>query len=307
MVFLFLFLYETPTIYFSRSYLSTTKSQHKINGSKCTSIVSTRQFGSLYFTMLAIQLSKRHRLEGPDKLVWIICIIIGAIIIATTVLLIFHYHRRGRRGRTVEQYQQACSRESGLNLVDEWERRGRFGAHPDLLLEEEMQRIAMIRKSQQSRASDYYNNTSSSSGGLPDQNNQTQVPTRSWSKSWHGRSRNWEPDPEQGRVEFSKETEADWTSVQASVERTWQLLHGKKLPTSRGTELLWNEDDDDAPRRPPTIRLKTPPILSHPIFRDGKVPPQPRHMSLPAELRTVRTDPIGYGRNVRLSEDVYNI
>lgn len=302
-------------------------------------------------------LPKRARLAQPDRtrLIWIISITVGATVLATTTLVLFHLVRRRRRrqqqqyvppGDTPHQgsrqpagrgFRQACLRDPGLTW-DEYARKGRF-TRSRLLFEEEVQRSAMIRKSQQSRASDRKTAGSAVSSEQDLEVPQEQVlllqrsPSRS--RSWHGRSKNMAqqasrgggcsasspPDVEgvgggrgQDGVLPARPREAqflaDWNSVHASVERTWQLLHGRNrpvlaplattVPTTAVTgqpRQTYDDDDQhdslgrDAPSRPPLVRLKTPPLLSHPIFRDGNAAHRPKHMSLPTELTRAKTEP----------------
>lgn len=308
-------------------------------------------------------LPKRARLAQPDRtrLIWIISITVGATVLATTTLVLFHLVRRHRRRQqhnaprdnTPHQgsrqplagrgFRQACLRDPGLTW-DEYARKGRF-TRSRLLFEEEVQRSAMIRKSQQSRASDRKTLAGSAVSSEQDlEVLQEQVlllqrsPSRS--RSWHGRSKSMQaqhqasragggcsassPPGQVERGEAGSGQEAgvlpagpreaqflaDWNSVHASVERTWQLLHGRNRPvlaplaaTGSTTAVAGQprqtcDDDDqhdslgqDGPSRPPLVRLKTPPLLSHPIFRDGNAAHRPKHMSLPTELTRAKTEP----------------
>lgn len=222
-------------------------------------------------------------------LVIILPSVLGTLILLTVTLTILNTTRR--RLRLKAHFGQAQLRDPGLTW-EEFERRGAL-TRSRLVLEEELLRNAMIRKTQQSRQSQ--------SGGkeAADEQQQQQEaadasvrPARTRSKTWHGRTGGLDVDVEDGRQLLQEELEGvDWGSAQASVERTWQLLHGKKYPSLEGKRLLLCEDDGGVPRRPPTVRLKTPPILSHPVFQDsvGQVPP--KHLSLPTELIRVRTEP----------------
>lgn len=258
--------------------------------------------------MSATHLSKRAGLsQGQARLICIISIIIGATLIATTSLVTYHILRR-RRKRENNHFRQACLRDPGLTW-EEYERKGRL-TRSRLLFEEEIQRSNMIRKSQQSRASDRKESSTVSVDHLQGLGNLQPLPSRS--KSWHGRSKHagaidysQHGDVEPGRtgngdgVGLARDvTLADWSSVHASVERTWQLFHGKKFPTlpsgTHGGQLESRHDNDeleDEPPRPPTARLKTPPLLSHPIFRDDNTQHPPKHTSLPTELARAKTDP----------------
>lgn len=239
--------------------------------------------------MLAMYVSRRADIaQGRGRLIWIISIVVGATVVATATLVVFHLIRHRRR-REQNHFRQAWLRDPSLTW-EEYARKGRL-TRSRLWFEDEVQRSNMIRKSQQSRTSDHKD-----SGAVSVEQELPQLQTSpSRSKSWHGRSRNTFligcGNVESGRGHgdsdtLPREVLADWSSVHASVERTWQLLHGKKFPTlaSRSDGQLWNNDDEDVPSRPPTVRLKTPPLLSHPIFRDGNEQHRPKHMSLPTEL-----------------------
>lgn len=273
-----------------------------------------------------MRFSKRAGLaQDRTRLIWIISITVGATVVAMTMLVIFHLVRHRRR-RENKHFRQACLRDPSLTR-EEYERKGRL-TRSRLLFEEEIQRSNMIRKSQQSRTSDRKHGSAVSS------EQELVMPCRlqrspSRSQSWHGRSRSTAQarpapdgegcspsDVERGEGDFGHDgiapardvqVLADWNSVHASVERTWQLLHGRYRPAlaprtaaaaatgqSRG-----DNDDNNTPRdqdalpRPPTVRLKTPPLLSHPIFRDGNAAHRSKHMSLPTELTRVKTEPRG--------------
>lgn len=282
--------------------------------------------------------SKRAGLaQDRTRLIWIISITVGATVVATTMLVVFHLMRH-RRQRQNKHFRQACLRDPGLTR-EEYERKGRL-TRSRLLFEEEIQRSDMIRKSQQSRTSDRKHGSAVSSEQelvLPQRLQRS--PSRS--QSWHGRSRSTAParplaapaggkdysdpvpDVERGDGDFGHggvaparegQVLADWNSVHASVERTWQLLHGRNRPApprtaaTPGSGQSRRDDDDnntpqdqDAPPRPPSVRLKTPPLLSHPIFRDGNAAHRSKHMSLPTELTRVKTEPRG-NSNTRIEQ-----
>lgn len=61
-----------------------------------------------------------------------------------------------------------------------------------------------------------------------------------------------------------------------AVRTTWQGFHSSRGGGGGGGGDL---------ARPPLVRLKTPPLLSHPMFRNGGSGMYSfRHLSLPAEL-----------------------
>lgn len=228
--------------------------------------------------MMALRnMSKRQPLGSNSnlKLIIIVSVVAGAVVILslTCACLRVLYRRR----RISRQFQEACSRDPHLTWAV-FERRERL-TQSRLLIEEELQRSNMIRKSQQSRASDIKDNAHS----------EQTAPIRYMARIRHGRSRSEEVHMEEG-ISPLRENISDWRTAEASVERTWQLLHGKKSPSPSSRGLLWSEDDEDAPPRPPTVRLKTPPLLSHPLFKDGNIRGQGRrHMSLPVELTRANT------------------
>ncbi|ROV94424.1 hypothetical protein VSDG_05912 [Cytospora chrysosperma] len=215
--------------------------------------------------------------RSPSRLLVIILpVVLGTLVVLTLTLISFGIMKRRRKIK--RHFHHARLRDPSLTW-EEFERRGNL-TRSRLLFEEELLRNAIIRKTQQNRES-------GSKESVP-----TDVvrPTRSRSKTWHGRTRNQDIEIEDGR-QLLHQTGTDWGSAQANVERTWQLLHGKKCPPLGGNRSLWDEDDEGAPQRPPTVRLKTPPLLSHPVFKGspGQVPP--KHLSLPTELIRVKTEP----------------
>ncbi|KAL8304549.1 hypothetical protein RB597_004304 [Gaeumannomyces tritici] len=140
-------------------------------------------------------------------------------------------------------------------------------------------------------------------------------PARTRSRTWHGgRLPNDSDDDDDGgddedggRGDRGNGGD-DVRSAQARVDYMWQLLNRKGgYPSSSspspaaGNDDDDDDDDDDPAPRPPTIRLKTPPLLSHPAFRnwssagysgDGSRPKTPKHSSLPTELMAIRPSPL---------------
>lgn len=219
---------------------------------------------------------------GPNRsrnrlLVIILPIVLGTLVVLTLTLIGIGIMKRRRKIK--RHFNQAQLRDPSLTW-EEFERRGNL-TRSRLIFEEELLRNAMIRKTQQSRES-------GSKENLP--TNLLVRPSRSRSKTWHGRTKKQEIEIEDGR-QLLQETGADWSSAQANVERTWQLLHGKKYPSLGGNRSPWDEEDEDAPQRPPTVRLKTPPLLSHPVFQGSPGQLPPKHLSLPTELIRVKTEP----------------
>lgn len=220
----------------------------------------------------------RNSNTNPN-LILIVCVVAGTTVVFSVTFVSLYLLRR--RQRTKKHFQEACMRDPGLTW-DEYERRGRL-TRSRLLFEEEIQRNIMIRKSQQSRTSDYNDIAVVE---------ETQ-PTCSRSRTWHGRSRSKERDVEVGKP-ISRDTVLDWGSAEASLERVRQLLHGKRSSSPVGHGPLRGEGCENALRRLPTLRPKTPPLLSHPLFRNGvaHMHTRSRHMSLPVELIRAKMEPV---------------
>lgn len=246
------------------------------------------------FVMTLKGLAPRDSTSHPNlKLIcWTVSTLAGGAVVLTALLLALRQLQRRRKSS--KQFEQACLRDPSL-IWDEYERRGRL-TRSRLIFEDEIQRSIMIRKCQQSRASDCKDDA-------PGVQEAVTRPTRSRYRNWHGRSKSEdcdatdvEQDVEQGHG-LPRENAADWESAEASVDRTWQLLHRHKPPPYRN-RLFWNENGKAACQRLPAVRPKTPPLLSHPLFRSGDVHYGPRHISLPTELTraTRRTDPMGSSR-----------
>lgn len=223
--------------------------------------------------------SRANVSDGPSTLtIIVITVTIGLVLLFTTTLVGLRFYRRRRTA--AQTFKDDCLRDPTLTWAKYGKRRKLTISR--LIVEEELQRSHIIRKSQQSRTSQHK---------VPTTTAPISRPTRSRSKTWHGRTPQSDLDVEEGK-ELLKETYGEWSSAEANVEYTWQLLHGKKYPSPRRT--LLDEYDGCTPERPPTVRLKTPPLLSHPMFRCSSGDRAPKHLSLPAELMRIRSDP-GYG------------
>lgn len=208
----------------------------------------------------------------------IVPVVLGSIVILTFTLIGVGITRRRRKIN--RQFNEARLRDPSLTW-EEYERRGNL-TRSRLIFEEELLRSNIIRKTQQTRET----------AGKEAIGVEGVRPARSRSKTWHGRRKSQDiVDLEDGR-QLLQESRTDWGSALANVEQTWELLHGKKYPPRGDNRPLWGEDDQGAPQRPPTVRLKTPPLLSHPVFQGlpGRHPP--RHRSLPTELIRVQTEPV---------------
>lgn len=209
--------------------------------------------------------------SGNQTLIIAISVALGVAIILSATLIGLKIIKRRRK--TNNQFREARLRDPSLTW-DEHDRRCKL-TRSRLVVEEEIQRHKLIRKTQQSRAS--------LRKELERSGSRYKRPTRSRSKTWHGRVKSSERDVEAGPE--LEERCLDWGSAEAHVLRTFQVLNGKKHPSHRPRT---SEDDGNVPRRPPTIRLKTPPLFSHPMFRTSD---PPKHLSLPTELIRMNSDP----------------
>jgi hypothetical protein len=216
--------------------------------------------------------------SGSQTLIVAITVAVGVAIIISTILVGLRVVERRRKAQ--RRFKEARLRDPTLTW-DEHDRRCKL-TRSRLMVEEEMQRKKIIRKTQQSRASDRID----PGQALHVTPNKLTRPARSRSKTWHGRAKASDPDVEVGPAEMEERC-LDWGSAEAHVLRTFQVLNGKKHPSHRPPR---SEDDGDVPRRPPTVRLKTPPLFSHPMFRSSNSDP-PKHLSLPTELIRTQTDP----------------
>lgn len=228
--------------------------------------------------MMTIQETVRRDLNNPTNLKVILTVstIAGGVVVVTALLVALRQLQRRRK--CSKDFEKACSRDPSLTW-GEYIRKERL-TRSRLMFEEEIQRSVMIRKCQQSRTSDYQETiTGAETVTRPD-------PCRS--KTWHDNSRSteWEgSDIEQARTS-PRQVGGDWQTAEASVDRTWQLLHRSRSPP-RSTALFWNETGEI--QRASSSRPKTPPLLSHPLFRDGIKQSRPKHASLPTELARART------------------
>lgn len=210
------------------------------------------------------------------KVIWTVSTIAGGVVVVTALLVALRQIRRRRKSG--KDFEKACSRDPSLTW-GEYIRKGRL-TRSRLMFEEEVQRSVMIRKCQQSRTSDYQETITGVERLTP--------PPRCRSKTWHDNSRSseWEGSDIEPARSSPRQVGVDWESAEASVDRTYQLLHRSRSPPGRST-LAWNEMGE--PQRPPSVRPKTPPLLSHPLFRHSTQQSRPMHASLPPELRRART------------------
>ncbi|KAK1985691.1 hypothetical protein LZ30DRAFT_707762 [Colletotrichum cereale] len=213
----------------------------------------------------------------------IISAVLGtAFFLAIAVAAYFVVTRRRKR-QFAEDYKNACLRDPDLTW-EEYTRRTKLTQSRIILAEEEL-RDTIIRKSLQNRTSITVNTVAPGSPGSPDTEPPVSPPARTRSRMWHGRSRSKSSIEAEEGEGLLMSVRGDWIEHEARVEKTWQLLH-KKYPTRRVT--LPVEEDSGGPVRPPTIRLKTPPLLSHPMFRGWNAEGPVRHSSLPTELAKMR-------------------
>lgn len=226
------------------------------------------------------------------KLILIVTTLAGGILVLTASLVALRQLQRRRK--LCQPFQQAYLHEPGLTW-DEYGRRGRL-TRSRLMLEEESHRSTMIRKCRQSRASE--KDAATAEEPPPS----TARPPRSRSRTWHGQSKDAEgiaAPPRAGGQDSPRVAGADGgSSAEAGVDGTWQLLHRSRSPPALpgGRGMLWSENGDGPSAQqqphPPTVRLKTPPLLSHPLFRDGHSHCRPKHMSLPTELTRAKIEPV---------------
>ncbi|KZL64926.1 hypothetical protein CI238_07089 [Colletotrichum incanum] len=210
----------------------------------------------------------------------IISTVLGAAFFLAVAIAAYFIITRRRKRQFAEDYKNACLRDPDLTW-EEYTRRTKLSQSRIMLAEEEL-RNTIIRKSLQNRTSITVVPVAS---GSPETDTPVSPPARTRSKTWHVRNRSKTSiDAEEGEG-LLMALRGDWTEHEARVERTWQLLH-KKYPTRRVT--LPVEEESGGPIRPPTIRLKTPPLFSHPMFRGWNAESSARHTSLPTELAKIK-------------------
>ncbi|GKT46165.1 uncharacterized protein ColSpa_06346 [Colletotrichum spaethianum] len=214
----------------------------------------------------------------------IISTVLGTAFFLAIAIAAYFIIARRRKRQFAEDYKNACLRDPDLTW-EEYTRRTKLSQSRIMLAEEEL-RNTIIRKSLQNRTSITINPVDSCSS---DMDTPVSPPARTRSRTWHGRNRSKTSIEAEEGEGLLMSVRGDWTEHEARVERTWQLLH-KKYPTRRVT--LPVEEESGGPIRPPTIRLKTPPLLSHPMFRGWNAEGPVRHSSLPTELAKVKPAPI---------------
>ncbi|EFQ25932.1 hypothetical protein CGRA01v4_14343 [Colletotrichum graminicola] len=210
----------------------------------------------------------------------IISTVLGTAFFFAIAVAAYFVATRHRKRQAAEDYKNACLRNPDLTW-EEYTRRTRLTQSRIILAEEEL-RDTIIRKSLQARTSI---TVSTVAPGSPDTEPPVSPPARTRSRIWHGRTRSKSSIEAEEGEGLLMSVRSDWDEHEARVEKTWELLH-KKYPTRRVT--LPVQEDYGGPVRPPTIRLKTPPLLSHPMFRGWTAEGPVRQSSLPTELARMK-------------------
>ncbi|OLN96748.1 hypothetical protein CCHL11_02364 [Colletotrichum chlorophyti] len=205
---------------------------------------------------------------SPDRQTLIIVSTVLGCAAFIVVIVVIYFIATRRKRQLAEEFNAACIRTPGLTW-EAYARRTKL-SQSRIMLEEEQLRSTIISKSLQTRALVTVTPIS--------------PPARTRSRTWHARSSSQPNNNEEGEA-LLMSLRGDWTEHEARVEKTWQLLH-KKYPTRR--VVLPVEEESGGPLRPPTIRLKTPPLLSHPMFRGWHGDSPAKHSSLPTELDKIK-------------------
>ncbi|PSR82995.1 hypothetical protein BD289DRAFT_436429 [Coniella lustricola] len=256
---------------------------------------------------MVIRQHTEHSQHSPDtiKLLIIVCVTTSTAIILAACLAMLRFLQRRRKVK--REFNEACLHNPDLTWEEfqkqrDSQRLPRSRSRRCLLFEEELQRTRMIRKSQQSRASDCQVIVVAAEKEEPrtESNDIRQNRSRTWHDDRGEKLGGHQEMTEKSFVESTTEVGTEWAVAQATVERTWQLLHGRGLRFSQRTDGGSPLVGGTAPRtadamiqRPPTVRPKTPPLLSHPLFRDGNEQFRPKHMSLPMELTRAKCEQQG--------------
>ncbi|KAK8044480.1 hypothetical protein PG993_004504 [Apiospora rasikravindrae] len=182
---------------------------------------------------------------GPDsrRNLIIISTVLGSALIFATILTFLLLWSRKRQRRLAE-YREARLRDPHLTW-DDYERRRKL-RRSILMWEEEVQRDIILRKTLQSRTS-FNTSQSRLRTGTPPSTHTTQTrqqqpttrqPKKMRSQSWHpstvraGTSSTIFPEmTEEHRDGFVQE----WRDIEASLEQTWQILTGKRHPSTDDT------------------------------------------------------------------------
>ncbi|KAK7931268.1 hypothetical protein PG985_001980 [Apiospora marii] len=236
--------------------------------------------------------------DSRRNLIIISTVLGSALILASILTALLLWSRR--RQRKLAGYREACLRDPNLTW-DDYERRRKL-SRSILIWEEEVQRDIILRKTLQSRTSLTTNPTTAQQPRTPqsaanDKTNNTKTtntsrqPRRMRSRSWHP-SMTTKPETSDYYLEPTAADEhrdgfvQEWRDIEASLEQTWQILTGKRHPsTDSGRRPLLRRQslDEEAPTRPPTALLRQPSLWAHPAFR-GLVRSSTKHSSLPATV-----------------------
>lgn len=207
----------------------------------------------------------------------------SALILATVLTGLLLWSRK--RQRKLAGYREACLRDPNLTW-DDYERRRKL-SRSILIWEEEVQRDIILRKTLQSRTSLNTQPRTPQSAANTNTTRTRQI-KRMRSQSWHP-STCTKPEASNYYLEATADEHRDgfvqeWRDIEASLEQTWQILTGKRHPsTDDGRRPLLRGSLDEAPTRPPTALLRQPSLWAHPAFR-GLVRSGTKHSSLPATV-----------------------
>ncbi|KAK7975466.1 hypothetical protein PG989_013929 [Apiospora arundinis] len=220
---------------------------------------------------------RRSSLTDSRQNLIIISTVLGSALILAIILTVALLWSR-KRQRKLAGYREACMRDPNLTW-DDYERRRKL-SRSILIWEEEVQRDIILRKTLQSRTS--FTTTHTKPTTPP--SSATRLPRRMRSQSWHpstfqSETPNYLEMSEEHRDGFVQE----WRDIEASLEQTWQILTGKRHPSTDDGRPLLRNSSDQPPTRPPTALLRQPSLWAHPAFR-GLVRTNTKHSSLPATV-----------------------
>ncbi|KAI0880324.1 uncharacterized protein GGS22DRAFT_175353 [Annulohypoxylon maeteangense] len=206
---------------------------------------------------------------ATSRVLWIVvsvCSITGVAIILT-LAFVGHTLLRRRRQAAFREFEAARLRDPTLT----WEvyaRRRRF-THSRLIFEQEMQRSTMIRKSQQSRT--FIINKRVGGCGQDIDIKRCEI--------------------EEDEVLIKTRRSDDWPLETVCGENKQKLVNNLYSLTTMDMQHT-EEGDRRNYSSITTIRLKTPPLLAHPAFRDCDRTFPPRSSSLPTEMTRAKPLPL---------------
>ncbi|KAI2618399.1 hypothetical protein GGR54DRAFT_605275 [Hypoxylon sp. NC1633] len=196
--------------------------------------------------------------------------ITGTCLILALAYISYAIFRR-RQQATLLAFEAARLRDPTLTW-EEHARRRRF-THSRLLLEEELQRSTIIRKSLQSRTSVANDQERGSNQSVKQTNDSTTELG----------------DGDDELLLSARRGEGNQVDQNTYSVKEDEVLSGKQwLSASRDNSPI-DEDGESEPRPPTAARLKLAPLLVHPALRR---PFPPRNSSLPTELAQVRPLPL---------------